>query len=404
MMNPNSYFSQKQLGVTLIELMVAVAIGAFLMLGLTTTFRNSSEAQRALAKSSQLIENGRYAINIINEDLQHAGFYGEFYDLAAAPTDIPDPCETTDMTRLTAGMSVPVQTYTAANFSTPVVISSTPTTTCTSLLTSDNLKAGSDILVVRRAETAVFTGNPNTGEVYMQANPRSANLLTGVSSQDVPPPGATRLAPLTAADASTENLMKYPSKGDASVPAAIRDEIADTRKYKVHVYFVSTCNFGDTTVDGSKVCTAAQRTDPDAVPTLKRLELTTGGSNPRMEIVPLVEGIEYMKLEYGLDNSPTTVNPVTGQQGDGVPDTYVTTPSQAQWPTVVSIKVHLLARSPEKTKDYSDPKVYTIAGANFTPRASGFAVDGINELVFKRHVFSTEVRPMNLSGRREIPE
>ncbi len=50
------------------------------------------------------------------------------------------------------------------------------------------------------------------------------------------------------------------------------------------------------------------------IPTLKRLELTTSG----FSIVPIAEGVEYMKIEYGVDNSPSTTNASTGLIGDGV--------------------------------------------------------------------------------------
>ena len=372
----NANITKKQLGLSLIELMVAVAIGAFLMLGLTTTFRNSSESQRALTKSSQLIENGRYAISILDEDLRHAGYYGYFYLLDDPPANVPDPCEISSLARLKEGMSVPVQTYTAAtNFTDRAVITSTPATTChAALLTDLNLSAGSDILVVRRANTAVFLGSPNTNEVYIQSNARSANLMYGVSAATVPTNSAD--------NDGTANLMKFPSKtGDTTV--------ADTRSYEVHVYFIAPCSFGNGAND---VCTATD----DGIPTLKRLELSSDGTNTEMAIVPLVEGIEYMKLEYGLDTSPTTVNPVTKLQGDGVPDSYVTSPTQAQWPAVVSVRVHLLARSPQATRDHTDTKRYKLAGTTLPASLTNDS--------FKRHVFSTEVRSMNMSGRREIPQ
>jgi type IV pilus assembly protein PilW len=241
------------------------------------------------------------------------------------------------------------------------------------LLPDDNLEEGSDILILRRADTAVFTGNPNTNEVYIQANAQTANLMMGNSSADVPTDSAD--------DGTTANLLKYPSKTGNTT-------IADTRKYHVHLYFIAPCSRGsganDICVDGVD----------DEIPTLKRLELTQDGGTTVMDIVPLVEGIEFMKFEYGIDDNPSTVNDVTGLQGDGVPDTYVTSPSVAQMSQIVSVKVHLLARSPDETTGFADAKQYTLAGNVIA--APGDA--------YKRHVFSSEIRLMNLGGRREIPE
>lgn len=363
---------QYSAGLSLIELMIALAISSALMLGLTATFKNSSDSQRALEKSSQLIENGRYATNLLYDDLRHAGYYSYYYQLGSPPAAMPDPCETTSLTRLREAMAMPIQVYKAASLSARAVITSTPTNTCdTDLLDDDNLEPGSDILIIRRADTAVFTGTPNDNEVYLQANSRVANLMFGNPASDVP---------ADSADGVTANLKKYPGKASSTT-------MAETRKYRVHVYFIAPCSLGS---GAGGVCTSGD----DSVPTLKRLELGTDGTNTSMNIVPLVEGVEYMKFEYGIDNSPSTVNPLTGLEGDGTPDVYVTEPTAAQLPLVVSIQAHLLARSPDATSGYSDEKVYTLAGVSVPASHDEF----------KRHVFTTEVRSMNLGGRREIPE
>ena len=49
-------------GFSLIELMIAMTIGLLLLAGLTMIFVNSSNASREMQKTSQQIENGRFAI------------------------------------------------------------------------------------------------------------------------------------------------------------------------------------------------------------------------------------------------------------------------------------------------------------------------------------------------------
>lgn len=359
-------------GMSLVELMIALTISSALMLGLTATFKNSSDAQRALEKSGQLIENGRYASNLLYEDLRHAGYYGHFFLLGTPPAALPDPCETTSLVRLREAMAMPVQVYKAASLTARPVITSTPNNTCdTDLLEDDNLQPGSDILIIRRADTSVFTGTPNENEVYIQSNSRVANLLLGNPASDVP---------VESADGVTTNLKKYPGK-------ATSVDIADTRKYRVHVYFIAPCSIGSGT---GGVCTNAD----DDIPTLKRLELGTDGTDTAMNIVPLVEGVEYMKFEYGVDNSPSDINALTGLEGDGTPDVYVSSPTLAQLPLVVSIRIHLLARATSAISGYRDEKQYVLAG---------ITIPATND-EFTRHVFMSEVRSMNLGGRREIPQ
>jgi prepilin-type N-terminal cleavage/methylation domain-containing protein len=65
-------------GFTLVELMVALTIGLLMSFGLIRVFASSSESYQSLSQASQQIENGRYAMQAIGEDLKHAGYYGEY--------------------------------------------------------------------------------------------------------------------------------------------------------------------------------------------------------------------------------------------------------------------------------------------------------------------------------------
>ena len=362
----------RQAGLSLLELMISITIGAILMTGLVATFNQSGESRRELEKTGTLIENGRYAVSMIYEDLRHAGFFGFFYDLGNPPATVPDPCEVADLAKLKGDVALPIQGFAAATLLTRPDISGT---TCDDkgLFTIANLKAGSDILVIRRGDTGVFTGNPVDDVIYMQANARALNLLVGNSSASVP---------TDAADGVTANLLKYPGK------AAVTTE-AETRRYRVHVYFVAPCSFGSA---ANGVCQGGD----DDVPTLKRLELSASGGATVMEIVPLVEGVEFMKVRYGIDNSPTTTHAVTGSIGDGIPDSvYVaSTTAFADWANVVTTQVHLLVRATQETQEHTDVKSYSIAGVTAGPFNAHY----------RRRVYSSEALSRNMAGRREVPK
>jgi len=361
-----------QSGVSLIELMIALTIGAILLVGLASVFINSSAARRELEKSSALVENGRYAVTILAENLSLAGFYGFFNDVGVPLAALPDPCVLTEANLLTA-MAQPLQGYRSADLTTRPVVASTPAHTCGALLSNANLAPGSDILIIRRADTAVVAGM-SAKEVYLEANSRTAAILI---------------------DDVATGLLRSPNKGGS--PAA------DIRKYNVHVYFIAPCSRGsdDAIINGVTMYGICQAGD-DSVPTLKRLTLRkhSNSADTVMEIDPLVEGIEYMKLEYGIDTLPAAVSAFTGTIGDGIPDSYVTSPTTAQWPSVVSVRVYLLARSPQATDGHNDTKSYLLGS---TSTAGQTLVAAANDQ-FKRHVYSTEVRPTNIAARREIPE
>src|SRR5215831_13690544 len=65
-----------ELGVTLIELMVSVAIGAFLMIGAMTVFMQSRTSFRITQSVSRLQENGRFALATIEPDIRMANYFG----------------------------------------------------------------------------------------------------------------------------------------------------------------------------------------------------------------------------------------------------------------------------------------------------------------------------------------
>jgi type IV pilus assembly protein PilW len=97
-------------------------------------------------------------------------------------------------------------------------------------------------------------------------------------------------------------------------------------------------------------------------------------------VTPIVDGIENLQFDYGVDES-------AGDQG--APDIFTATPTATQWPNVTAARVHILARNNERTLGYSDPKSYT--------RFGGVApADN-----FKRHAYSELVRLNNPAGRRE---
>ncbi len=360
-----------QRGLSLIELMIAMVLGLLIMTAIGSLFIASSRSHTELQKSASQIENGRYAIETITEDLKHAGFYGRLAVLPAV-TGTQDPCETSSTATLLAALALPVQAYRAANFTSRPVISAT---SCGTLLSNANLALGSDVIAVRRGDTHTMATSETAvnGEVYIQANSILADIRFGNGNT-------------IAANGGVAN--------NATVATVLNKDLtpADVRKYEVHVYFVAPCSVGSGT---SGKCA----TGDDSIPTLKRLELKVDPStgSRAMVIVPLVEGIEYLKAEWGIDDQPTTVNVSTNLTGDGIVDSYIAAPNDAQLSNAVAAKVFVLARNTESTNGYVDDKTYTLG------TVAGTTTAATND-AFKRHAFANEVRFMNQGGRKEIPE
>ena len=332
-------------GLSLIELMIAITLGLLLVAGITTLISRQSSTRAEFEKASRNIENGRYAIQVLKDDIEHAGFYDQLTDTGAIPATLPDPCETV-VTNLSVALPLAVQGYDAP----------TSVTGLMSCLADGNHVPGTDILVIRRADSTALipVASAVAGQPYLQ----TGQAGTGVAVTSVIGTGS---------DTSVFTLQNK----DGS--------IASLRKYLVHIYFVSPCS----TAAGT-VCTASDD-NGSPIPTMKRLELgVSGTSGTGFSIVPLAEGIENMQFDYGLDSATLP---------DGAPHTFTTAPaSAADWNNVMGIRVNLLARNNETTQGFSDKKTYNLGLAGSVgPFNNGY----------KRHVFTSLVRATNPSGRRE---
>jgi type IV pilus assembly protein PilW len=376
----DSTLSDRQKGFTLVELMVGMTIGLLVLVGVTSAYLSSARAGNASQDSSEQAENGRQAIEFISYDLRHAGYFGQLSSLPVTTIALPDPCETVDLVALYDAMALPVQAYDA------------PVTTPLNCLDAADFVPGTDILVVRRTSSQPLAPAdvPQRGAIYLQANSGAAELQIGDNTSAI---GTTLKADGTAAIILNRD-------GTAGAPI---------QRLLVHIYFIAPCAMP---ANGGSSCTGPLDDEGSPIPTLKRLELTAVGGVAQMNIVPLVAGVENMQLDFGLDNLPTTVDSITGLIGDGTPDCedadpgslanagvtagcVVANPGSVQeWANVVHAEAHILARGYRPTSNYTDTKTYNL-GLGLSALVPGGS--------FKRHSYSSTVRVMNVSARREIP-
>jgi len=67
---------QGQAGLTLVEMMVAMAVGLILMAGVIQIFASNKQTYRIQDATSRLQENGRFAVDMLRRDIRMAGFWG----------------------------------------------------------------------------------------------------------------------------------------------------------------------------------------------------------------------------------------------------------------------------------------------------------------------------------------
>ena len=363
---------RRQAGLTLIELMVSVVIGMLMIAALATLIANQSGTRAEIDKSGKMIENGRYATQTMANDIQMAGYWGELTAQPAVPAALPDPCSLV-VTELEAAMGTPVQGYDA-----PASLS---------LSCVGQHKPGTDVLVVRRVD-------PDMSAVLVAEVITLANLTAG------------QMYLQTGLDASTASLAHVMAAAsgvaatDATTFALTRRNgtPANTRKVLVHIYYISTCS-----VLASGSCTAGDNGNP--IPTLKRVELSVSGGVPAWNTVTLAEGIENLQIDYGVDtdndgSANVSTNGTACISGDTDCDAKVLAAqlampfSVADWANVMTVKIHLLARSTETSGGFTDTKTYGMGTATITPATS--------ERGYKRHAFVQSIRLVNPAGRRVL--
>jgi len=291
---------------------------------------------------------------LLGDAVRHAGFYGEVANVTnllltpsiTLPAVLPDPC-VTDLVSVRAALPLPVQGVDAPD-AVPICL-------------PDHV-AGTDVLVLRHANTTTIAAASAVGNGYYTQTSFCSTQL-----------------PVFLLDQSNFFLQQK----DCATAAPVR-------QYHVEIYFLSPCSI-PTGANG--VCLS---TDP-AIPTLKRLELRPPDDDacpvfaaPSWCLVPLVEGIENLQIEYGLN---TTATP------NGSPNLYKNSPaSTAEWAKVVAIRLNVLARNVDQTPGFTDTKTYLL----------GLLADGTANSVspggsFRRHAYSEVVRVTNNSQRMELP-
>jgi type IV pilus assembly protein PilW len=387
----NARFRSPQAGLSLIELMVALTIGLLIFAGLATLFANASSSQHELRRTSQQIENGRYAMDVLIQDLQLAGYFGE-YRASGTPTT-PNPCSTATG-ELNNGVTLPIQGYNAGS----LTALPTPNSACDPWL-EDNLAAGSDILIVRRAETSIVPIGTTTSanSRYIQSGPTGFEVQAGGGT-------TTCTSKANGGGVAITRRCQFPTTtdicGGAGLPCAIGGSPAGyIRKLRAHIYFVSPCN---QPASGTTCSAAADGGRP--IPTLKRLELAEVGGALTFQTIALAEGVEFMKIAYGIDDLPAAVNSETGRIGDGVPDRYVLNPTLAEYSNAVTVRVDLLVRNPEPSPGFTEAKTYKLSVDPTAPANPGVTITPADlDKNYRRHAYTAEVRLVNMAGRKEIP-
>lgn len=302
---------QKQTGLSLVEVMIAITLGLILMAGLIQFFVGSKLTFQTLDSVNGMQENGRYALRVITDSLHAADHWGgvESGDVTGSPTVTGiGSCNATWILDTKEGIRGFEGGATA-----PVSLPSG----C--IANAADYLPNSDAFVVRHAGGTFSSGavaNATGSALWVNATIGGVATLTdgtSISTTDV------------------NGLYHYP--------------------YDLEAYFIRPCSV--------KAGTACAATDDGGspIPTLVRLTLD---GNKLIEQT-LVSGVEQMQIEYGIDSNADT-------NADFYANAATVTASQ--WAQVASVRISLVMRSNQRGK-IADTTTYALPGGySHTPAAS----------------------------------
>lgn len=314
---------RRQSGFTMIELIVALALGLVLVAGTVIIFVQNNRSATQDEEISRVLENGRFAMRLLGRELAMSGFWGRFLDIDTttnhASVVLGQDCgdgsvwvTETDALQLLNNSSAAAV---AAAFA---------------CLPSADVVTGTDVIAIKRtADAEVADADLVSNELYLRTNGVNGQFFVGGGSGT--PPVLTGVE---------TNWLYLP------------------RVYYIRDYSV---------------------TNGDGIPTFCRAYLDAGAP-PDMSNECLVEGIENLQIEIGVDNDD-----------DFTADYYTATPTAAELFDSVSARIWVLARSVSSVPGYTNDKSYTLGSVNVAAANDGFY----------RRVFTSTVvlrNPANLTG------
>jgi len=325
----------RQVGFTLIEMMISLFIGGLILGGVMFTYIGMKTTTKSTMAIGELQESGRLAINIMQRDIEQVGFWGTFYGnsfTAINTSSLTSP--TADCFEGLNNGSFPDLTS-SSNFKTLFAKTAEDTS---ELNCVNNPIVGTDILQIKFVQghqldvTNAVNETANNGYYFVAEQ----ELARFVKDQ---------------VDANTLNVN------------------ATVWPYSHHVYYISEQTY---TVNNKEL----------TVPALMRKRLTVNG----MTTETIMEGVENMRFIFGLDTN-----------GNGKVDSYrsINKMTPAEWGNqqgILTVQLFLLVRTLQPDPSINSKKqIYTL-GEDESARKLEVTDN------YRRTVFTTTIRLNNVGA------
>lgn len=428
--------SRRQLGFTLIELMVALLLGVLLSIALMTLFNATSKANRVQDALARIQENGRYALTRISEDLRMAS--GQYCNNSGGKTS-----STSNGQQIAVrALSLFVKNFNFPDAATSPQYLSTNTTAwlspryfmqgyecsssgCTPNTVPSGLPAaavaagkrvpGADILTVRYQSGTgwpVSGCDSTTAAITLERSPGDASTTPPIPADPELNFGAGDIALVS--DCANSQVYNVAVSGNTLTPDSLTSgsppvcpaniSTSDVRAFNMSKDFVTVTYYLKLKTDPSSDAPAGR-----LIPVLVRRE-SAGAAGAAIDEQELVEGVERLDFLYGIEDNDGALRYLTADQvtsGVGascavLPEGLTASEEGCMWRGIRSVEVHMLLNSINEIGNLAGPDMayrygdgIAAAGNPAPPAADTMPVTGIKSGHMMRREFVTLVSARN---------
>lgn len=320
-----------QWGLSLVELMIALALSSVLILGVLTVYLDSNRTSKVSTSLARIQESGRIALDFMVRDIRMVGFQGCADPMSVGMNIIARFPPTVDFGQTgLRGWEVDDGNWADGTEFDNTAIEA-------------NALVGSDVIAIQRGQTVpvTVTGNMNVPNANLQVagqlelfEQNDIVLISDCENADLfritSNPESGTWAHANGADSNTDNRLSQ-----------LYNDSARIMKFSSTVYYVADTGRDD--INGNPIYALYRQSDN---------MLNTGAASFTTD--ELVEGIESMQVLYGERLSTDNIR-------------FVPADSVADMASVVAVKIGLLISDAERTRDTSDSQVYDMPGETISP-------------------------------------
>jgi type IV pilus assembly protein PilW len=352
MKTQNASFRRRraQLGVTVIELMVALLLGLLLTGGAIQLFVSNRATYGFNEGLARVQENGRFALDAMSYHTRLAGYLGCLsnvprYNNLITPTALAFDFEE-GLSGYEAAGTNPGETFAAAALDPANSSDAADWTPSLPADLVDSVIPGSDVLVVRHAGATSHT---------LLSPFATSTVVTAVADIADYSPGDVAIV----SDCQKASIFQITSVANAAGGIEVRHVAAGVPGNQVPSWTTDEeYSAGAQLVRGETWVFYVGARPGGGPPALfqQRLLVNGGATSAALVAEELVEAVETMQVRYGIDTAQ-----------DGTIDSYVTADNVADWNDVATVRVSLVARSPDEYGTEVDEDTYVVDETVFDP-------------------------------------